>query len=202
MENRTNREDKDYSATIFTHNLATKTSEKTSIDVDDNEPSIRKVTIDKTINIINRKESDFSECRAELLEQLYSSTLEAIQSIEMALDNIGSEQLRTIVDKYYIEFKDIFTKTIDFMMENGFQPEKLGTISKVLHWSTIQFNRLRRKGDSEIAQMIINGVTFGIIDMYRALNRCGHEEQLQPKPLSNELISSYKSFIDELVTVL
>lgn len=203
MDTRINENDKnDYSATIYTHNTKTKTSEKTDIEIDQSDDTNRTVHIDKTINIINKNQTNMSECRIELLDQLYRSTLEAIQSIEIVLKDIVSEQFRQVIDKYYINCKDIFTKTIDFMMENGFQPEKSGAISKVLHWSNIQLNKIIKKSDSEIAEMIISGATLGIIDMYRAYNNCQCEDSEQPKPLANELIGTLRSFIDELAPVL
>ena len=127
-----------FSATLIS-NGGEHTVKKTdvNIDIDKDNPSARKIIIEKQVNVVHKSAESLSRCELKLLDETYRIVATAIRSIEY-LDKDLSRDIRKELDIQMSAFKGIYSRAVDFMMEQGIEPAKINPIKKAFRWSQIE----------------------------------------------------------------
>lgn len=198
--NKDNNNNKDITASFYTDKKRKKTD--INIKIDKNNLNSQKITIEKKINVADSKKNQLSQCQSELLNDIYRTTSMAIQAIETIFSEICTDEVKNEIKNELNSYKDINNKSLDMMKNLGIKPDKANPIAKALRQSSIKLSAITKKCDSDIAEMMINGTTLGIIDIMKSYNACKHNANEQPKPLADELLNLLRLSIDKLVTFL
>lgn len=193
----------DFSATLYSdngENVVKKTG--VNVEIDKSNPTSRKIIIEKQVNVVHKEAVNLKKCQLDLLDQVYRTAIMAVQSIEATMKDISSQDLKQEIDRQLTAYKAIYTKAVDYMLEQGLEPEKTNPITKALRWSGIKINSMTNRSDTHISEMMINGTTMGVISIHKAINHCTCDSKTEPKPLANEMLSLLRSSIDRLVKFL
>lgn len=198
-----NSNNEEFNATLYSEqgeNVVKKTD--VSLESGTDNPANKKIVIEKQVNVLHKEGDSLKQCQLNLLDQVYRTTIMAIQSIEALQKDIIKDGLRGEINNQYNAYKSIYTRAVDYMLEQGLEAEKTNPITRALRWSSIKINTMTKRSDSNIAEMMVNGTTMGIIEIYRSLNNCSCDDNAMPKPLANELLSLLRSSVDKLAKFL
>lgn len=185
-----------------------------NIDIDKDNPETKKIIIEKQVNVVNKEAADkktsennapikcaLKNCQLELLDSAYKTAITAIDSIETLNKDYGAE-LHNEIKRQSEAYRNISKRITDFMAKQGMEPRKVSPLLKAMRWSGIKISSIGKRSDSHIAEMMINGTTMGIIEVYRAMNKCSCDPLTEPRPMANELLELMKSSIYNLVKFL
>lgn len=194
-------DNQEYNATLYSGEDSV--VKKTDVEVKGvNNPDSKKIIIEKQVNVVHKEAKSLKKCQYDLLDQIYKTSIMGMQSIEAIIKDIDSSELAGEIQAQYDCYKSIYAKAIDYMYAQGLEPERTNPVKRALRWSSIKITAMAKKTSSHIAEMMINGTTMGIIEMYRALNNCSCDPSAEPKPLALELLDLLRSSVDKLVKYL
>ncbi len=113
----------------------------------------------------------------ELLNYVYKNSQMGVNTIEQLLGIVEDEDFKKHIDSQLNEYRQINEESKKLLDRLGYEEKGVGAFSEISAYMMINFKTLRDKSPSNIAEMLINGSTMGIIQATRNLKRYKDEDK-------------------------
>ena len=142
-----------------------------------------------------------SEASSVLLQETYKNTNMGIDSIEQLMPKITDGQMLKELNTCkndYSEFKNILLTELN---GRGEQANETSFVAKLPVYASINMNMMMDNSDSHAAEMMIQGLTMGIVNTTKALNENKNADPVSID-LANKLIQMQQKHIETLKAYL
>lgn len=112
----------------------------------------------------------------ELLNFIYQNSQMGVDTLEKLLELTEDAGLKRQLEAQRGEYGAIHAEARRLLNQNGCDEKGLGKLERLRTYLTLQFETLRDKSPSHIAEMLITGGTMGIVSAARDLNRYADAE--------------------------
>lgn len=131
------------------------------------------------------------------LDEIHKGSCMGCDAINFVLEKVEDEFLKKELQNEYDEYKKIAQRIEDIYPKyNEGKPHSTSAMNKAMTWSGIEMKTMGDKSNSNIAELLLNGVNMGIIEGRKILNK---------KELNNEvhdIASTYVNMQEESVEAL
>ena len=100
-----------------------------------------------------------------------------VNTIEQLLGIVEDEDFKRHIDYQLNEYRQINDESKKLLDRLGYEEKGVGAFSEISAYMMINFKTLRDKSASNIAEMLINGSTMGIIQATRNLKKYKDEDK-------------------------
>nr|WP_319488278.1 hypothetical protein [uncultured Caproiciproducens sp.] len=134
---------------------------------------------------------------ASLLEEIYKTTKMGLEATQLIIPKVHNPQLRQKIKSQESDYQGIAAKAKQMLRSDGRMPKPEKAMQKAILRSSIQINTMLNQTPSNIAKLMINGTTMGIVEVTKNLNRLDGAD-IEVKKLAEEYIINEQKNIDEL----
>ncbi len=113
----------------------------------------------------------------ELLNYVYKNSQMGVNTIEQLLGIVEDEDFKKHMDSQLNEYRQINEESKKILDRLGYEEKGVGTFNEISAYMMINFQTLRDKSASHIAEMMLNGSTMGIIQATRNLKKYKDEDK-------------------------
>ena len=135
------------------------------------------------------------------INDAYKNAHIALQSISDLLPEVSDDQIKAELQEQYEGYEKVIGKISSFMAENDLSPKDINPIKKAFMWSSIKMKTLIDDSRNQIADMMIQGTSMGIIEL-TAMKNEGQNLDPQILELIEELLSLEEKYYEKLKTFL
>ena len=142
-----------------------------------------------------------SEASSVLLQETYKNTNMGIDSIEQLMPKVNDGELLKELNTCkndYSEFKNILLTELN---GRGIPPKETSFAAKIPAYASINMNMMMDNSDSHAAEMMIQGLTMGIVNTTKALNDNKNADPISIG-LANKLVQMQQKHIETLKAYL
>jgi len=143
-----------------------------------------------------------SDDTIKLLNECNAGIKMGVESINEVIDNVESEELRNILEKYLKDNKSLGDKTHQYLNQFHDSGKEPNPIAKTMSWFKTNIKLLQGTDvDEQIADLMTDGCNMGIKSINRYLNKYPNANE-EIKGLARDLILSQERFRDDVVKFL
>jgi len=143
-----------------------------------------------------------SDDTIKLLNECNAGIKMGVESINEVIDNVKSEELRNILEKYLKDNKSLGDKTHQYLNQFHDSGKEPNPIAKTMSWFKTNIKLLQGTDvDEQIADLMTDGCNMGIKSINRYLNKYPNANE-EIKGLARDLILSQERFRDDVVKFL
>lgn len=137
----------------------------------------------------------------ELLSEIIKSAKMGVASIKTLMPKVQDTKLKSELWRQIDSYRGVESKALDEVHSRGYMPEGINPVSQAVAWTSIQLNSIGGCNNSEVAEMMIDGSSMGIVEMTKTLSRSG---TVDPKlsGLAGELIELEQKNIENMKSYL
>lgn len=133
----------------------------------------------------------------QTLNFIYRSGKAGVDSIGALIPKVDSPDMKKDLASQMLGYHNFIKKSSQSLYEVHHYPHEANPIEKLPAYANLCMRSLIDSSDSNIAEMMIEGSTMGIIEMQRMLNRNNNLPE-ESKNLGNEIIEFERNNIDTL----
>ena len=119
----------------------------------------------------------------EILQEIYKGAKTGLDSIGVVSTKVQDETFQNDLSTQRNEYKEILDKSEEMLKMHGESPVDTSWGQKVMGWTGIQMNTIIDKSNSQIADLLIQGTTMGIVKGIQLL----HSQKDMNKDIKNVL---------------
>lgn len=118
---------------------------------------------------------------AELLNYVYQNSQMGVDTLQQLMEITDSTSFKECLGEQLSGYENFHKRARQMLNENGYDEKGLTAMEKVRAYFMINVQTLTDKSDSNIAGMLINGSTMGIIDALKKLHlyECKAEKDIR-----------------------
>lgn len=133
----------------------------------------------------------------ELLNNIYQASQMGVNAIDHLNGKVKDNKFDQLLDAQRAEYTDINRKAMSMINEAGYKEKDLNTFAKISADLNIDMKALMDNSTSNIAKMMIQGSTMGIVEGTKNLNEYQdvNEETLD---LQSKLVKTQQSNVEDL----
>ncbi|MDD4316437.1 MAG: hypothetical protein PHC84_04690 [Clostridia bacterium] len=106
----------------------------------------------------------------ELLQEVYKSATQGMQSVEVIRPMIKDKALKSILFRQYNSYKAL-TKEIELQAAtNGYDLRASTFLNKAMMYGSLLLNTITDRSSSKLAEVMIQGINMGIISLVKVKN--------------------------------
>lgn len=124
---------------------------------------------------------------AELLNYVYQNSQMGINTVKQLLEIVENDDLKTYLSDHLNGYEEINREAREMLAVNGYDEKGLSTLEKMTTYIAVNMRTLTDKGNSHIAQMLIEGSNMGVVQGTKKLNDYQDAEHCVQR-LMNKLI--------------
>ena len=98
-----------------------------------------------------------------LLKEISKDAKMGMDSISTVLNKVQDENFESLLNKQHKEYKNIFDRTQELLVENHEEIEDTPMMQKAMSWMGIQLNTVNDTSNSKLSDLLIQGTNMGII---------------------------------------
>ena len=140
------------------------------------------------------------EEKFELLEQIHNDSSMGVHSTEKLLEKIKDKdnKIKGFVEDILRKYKEFAEKSKKILEENNKEISELGVMAKIGSSIGISKEVKEDNSDSAIADMLIQGISMGSIEMEKKIKEYEKEVDKEHKKLAKEFLNFQEKTIEKL----
>ena len=113
------------------------------------------------------------DCNVELLEHLYKDSSMGTQTLTDLLNvlNDKDNKIKDVIESVIKGYEKHLKIVKDYMKDNNYDIDSKPLISKLGAFMGIKMEVMKDNSDSRIANMLIQGITMGVLNVTKNLNK-------------------------------
>ncbi len=133
----------------------------------------------------------------EFLNTIYQIVEMGVIGINDVIDKVKKSEFRTFLESQRQEYDEILNESETIFASYGAKEKELGKMVKINSKVMSEVKLMKNKEDSEIAKMMVEGTSKGIVKLENAMNSYNESDEEAVK-LAEKLLSSLKNNIEGL----
>lgn len=136
----------------------------------------------------------------ELLEYIYQTTEMGKTSLETLLNALENKdnKIKITIEKQLEEYEDYYYESEELLKKNNIKPKSLGTMTEIMSKMGINMNVMKDNSDSKMAEMLIQGLNMGIIEMEKKIKDYEDEVEKDVLKLAKKVLKFQEKSLDEI----
>ncbi len=136
----------------------------------------------------------------ELLEYVYQTTDMGKNSLETLLNALEGKdnKIKTIVEKQLKEYEKYYLESEKLLEKNKVKPKTKGVMTEMMSKMGINMNVMKDNSDSKMAEMLIQGLTMGIVEMEKKIKDYKDEVDKDIIKLAKNVLKFQEKSLDEI----
>lgn len=159
----------------------------------------------KTKTKHNKKErNDKMKDKNELLEYIYQTTdlgKKGLIHLLQALEN-KDNKIKKDIEKQLDGYEQLHKETKKLLKENKTKPKDKGPIIELMNKMGVNMNIMKDNSDSKVAEIIIQGLTMGIIEMEKKIKEYEDEVDKEFIKLAKKVLKYQEKCLEEIKAYL
>lgn len=139
---------------------------------------------------------------AELLNFIYQNSQMGTETLKQLIEITENTDFQDFLQKHLEGYERFRKEARQMLNENGCDEKGLGTFDKVKTYLMVNVQTMKDRSVSNIAGMLINGSTMGIIDAVKKLHQYEKETEKSVRKLMEDLQKFEEKNIEELKAYL
>lgn len=131
----------------------------------------------------------------QLLQDVVRNASTGHEGVEQLLHQVQNEGMRKELMTEREQYQSIMSNAEQALFAAGGKPENQGIMSRANMWVGVQMNTMMDKSDAHIAEIVIQGVTMGVIEMTKALNTYA-DADANARGLASNFVTQQQDAID------
>ena len=111
----------------------------------------------------------------ELLNFIYQNSQMGVDTVRQLMDITENADFQKLLSEHLEGYQKVHEKAWRMLNENGYDEKGLSTFEKIRTYLMINVKTMTDQSSSNIAGMLINGSTMGIIEAQKQLHRYENE---------------------------
>lgn len=133
----------------------------------------------------------------ELLQQTYKGATTEMHSIEVIRPLIKDKAFKNMLFQHYNGYKTLSKEIELAAASDGYDLRPSNIINKAMMFGTVFFNTISDKTNSKLAEIMIQNINMGIINLVRVINTLNADLQID-QTFPNKLMEMYQNNIQAL----
>lgn len=117
--------------------------------------------------------------KIEILKEISKDSKMGMDSISNVLNKIKDENFENLLNQQHKEYKNIFDRTQELLVENNQEIEDTPIMQKAMSWMGIQLNTVADTSNSKLSDLLIQGTNMGIIKGRKLLNNVSTSKEVR-----------------------
>lgn len=139
---------------------------------------------------------------AELLNFIYQNSQMGTDTLNQLMDITNDTSFQDFLQKHFEGYEHFHKEARQMLNENGCDEKGLGSFDKIKTYLMVNVQTMKDNSVSNIAGMLINGSTMGIIDAVKKLHQYEKEADRKILRLMEDLQKFEEKNIEELKAYL
>ena len=133
----------------------------------------------------------------KLLDECSSGCRIALSSMKQLQRNITNPHFRKLVEGYITSHTKLKNESDALLGEKGRNAKEPSPGTAFFSWSMAEIKMILKKGDSQIARLMMDGCSMGIQTLSHAINQYPHASQ-ESFSLADCIIKKEEDFLEEV----
>lgn len=134
----------------------------------------------------------------ELLNFVYQNSQMGVDTLQQLIEITEDISFKEFLEKHLEGYERFHKEARKLLNQNGYDEKGLSAIEKMKTYLMVNVQTLNDKSSSNIAGMLINGSTMGIIDAVKKLHQYDEDVEKDIKKLMEELREFEEKNVEEL----
>jgi len=136
----------------------------------------------------------------ELLQYIYQTTTMGKSSLKNLLEALNDKdnKIKKIIEKYLDEYEKYYSESEKLLNENNIKPKNKGPMIEMMNKMGINMNVMKDNSDSKMAEMIMQGLTMGIIEMEKKIKDYKGEVDKDVIKLAKNVLKFQEKSLEEI----
>ena len=136
----------------------------------------------------------------ELLEYIYQTADMGKNSLETLLDALEGKdnKIKVVVEKQLKEYEKYYDKSEKLLKKNKVKPKTKGVMTEMMSKMGINMNVMKDNSDAKMAEMLIQGLTMGIVEMEKKIKDYKDEVDKDIIKLAKDVLKFQEKSLDEI----
>lgn len=136
----------------------------------------------------------------ELLEYIYQTTEMGKKGLVNLLEALKDKdnKIKKTIEQQLDEYEKYKKEAEDLLKENKVKPKSNGIMAKMMNKMGVNMNVMMDNSDSKIAEIIIQGLTMGIVEMEKKIKEYEDEVEKDILKLAKALLKFQEKSIEEM----
>lgn len=136
----------------------------------------------------------------ELLEYIYQTTDMGKSSLETLLKALEGKdnKIKATIEKQLSKYEKFYKESEQLLKKNKIKPKTKGPMSDMMSKMGINMNVMKDNSDAKMAEMIIQGLTMGIIEMEKKIKDYKDEVDKDIIKLAKEVLKFQEDSLEEI----
>ncbi len=117
--------------------------------------------------------------KISLLKEISKDAKMGMDSISTVLNKVKDENFESLLNEQHKEYKNIFDRTQELLVENHEEIEDTPMMQKAMSWMGIQLNTVNDTSNSKLSDLLIQGTNMGIIKGRKLLNSISTTKEIK-----------------------
>ena len=158
--------------------------------------------ISRKRSILKKKGVNAMNANTELLNFIYQNSQMGTETLKQLIEITEDTDFQDFLQKHLEGYERFHKEARQMLNENGCDEKGLGTFDKVKTYLMVNVQTMKDRSVSNIAGMLINGSTMGIIDAVKKLHQYEKETEKSVRKLMEDLQKFEEKNIEELKAYL
>ena len=144
--------------------------------------------------------NDYMNDKNELLEYIYQTTdlgKKGLVHLLQALED-KDNKIKKDIEKQLEGYEELQKKSKDLLKENKMKPKDKGPFIEIMNKMGVNMNVMMDNSDSKVAEIIIQGLTMGIIEMEKKIKEYEDEVDKEIIKLAKQVLKFQEKCLDEI----
>ncbi len=138
----------------------------------------------------------------ELLEYIYQNTQMGLITIPQIMEKTTDGDLKHALSDQLQEYVQINNSAKEYLCRENTKPKELGEMAKMGSSFMTQMKTMIDSSTTNIAEMMINGNTMGVIEIIRKINQYKDSVQAEYLHLAEKLKKTEEANVSEMKSFL
>lgn len=135
---------------------------------------------------------------AELLNFVYQNSQMGVDTLQQLMEITEGVSFKAFLEEQLCGYEDFHKRARKMLNQNGYDEKGLSSIEKIKTYLMVNLQTVKDHSASNIAGMLINGSTMGIVDAIRKLNEYECRVEKDIKKLMEDLKEFEEKNIEKL----
>ncbi len=135
---------------------------------------------------------------AELLNYVYQNSQMGVDTIQQLMEISEDLPFKEFLEKQLTGYEEFHKRARRMLNQNGYDEKGLNTFEKVKTYFMVNAQTMNDRSSSNMASMLINGSTMGIIDTVKKLHQYEHDAEKDSIKLMEELREFEEKSVEKL----
>ena len=136
----------------------------------------------------------------ELLEYIYQTADMGKNSLETLLNALEGKdnKIKVVVEKQLKEYEKYYDKSEKLLKKNKVKPKTKGVMTEMMSKMGINMNVMKDNSDAKMAEMLIQGLTMGIVEMEKKIKDYKDEVDKDIIKLAKDVLKFQEKSLEEI----